>query len=249
MKKIFLYLFFAIIINLTLSPAYGVMDYLDVVIAPQEINFNLKDQYGNITGYTPQGILRQIPNLSSYNFGMKPNFDEAFVGYYDKFHYISQNGSPVQVQSGRYIITLYGITTSVIAKLGIDFGIVDIDEYSKIQNIFIVYPNSIWTYEFTIPDMPPADHSIVLTKVATPSDLIADVNTSNQLGYFTTPGIYNSLLSKAQNAKAKFDAGQTVPGKNIINALITEINAQNSKQINPDAAKVLLEDAQYILAH
>ncbi|HLE09375.1 MAG TPA: hypothetical protein VI914_07080, partial [Thermodesulfobacteriota bacterium] len=56
-----------------------------------------------------------------------------------------------------------------------------------------------------------------------------------------------SLLKKAEAAEESIERGNTRAAENELNALINEVEAQRGKHITDDAAKMLIEDAQYII--
>jgi len=86
-----------------------------------------------------------------------------------------------------------------------------------------------------------------LVRLATPPSLKQDITLSRKIGWITNDGIMKSLLKKAEAAEESIERGNTRAAENELNALINEVEAQRGKHITDDAAKMLIEDAQYII--
>ena len=68
-------------------------------------------------------------------------------------------------------------------------------------------------------------------------------------GEIDNQGIGTSLLAKLNVAQMLIDDGKTDQAQNILNAFISEVQAQSGKHITPEAADILIESAEYILSH
>jgi len=251
MKKILLTILgvflLAFIVN---TPAYAYLESVVIQTAPQSVEFHLEDPMGNISGYTSNGITLQIPAIGLYEKTSEIASGDDLLGEYEKHNTLKPQIFPANITIGKYKLVIYGTTTAINTFIYIHLNWGDnVKWYMEYLNDKLMYPNVVWTYELDVPATPSANGQITLTKVSNPTDLITDINTSNQLGYLGTPGTYQSLLAKAQDAQAKVTAGQPIPAKNVLNALINDINAQKGKQINTIAADILIEDAQYIINH
>jgi len=68
-------------------------------------------------------------------------------------------------------------------------------------------------------------------------------------GEIDNKGIVKSLLAKLNVAQNLVENGKINQAKNILNAFISEVQAQSGKHITPQAADILIESAEYILSH
>jgi 5'-nucleotidase / UDP-sugar diphosphatase len=66
-------------------------------------------------------------------------------------------------------------------------------------------------------------------------------------GQIYNNGIYTSLLKTLQQAQKALDKGQVVVAINVLNAFINEVEAQSGKGISPEAAAILIADAQWVI--
>lgn len=251
MRLVQISLSFILVLLLT-SVAFGSPRDFRAYLVPSEIEFQLIDPLGNVTGYDPstRNILNNIPH-TKYLLDAEDT-PERPPTKYEKVHLINSTliSDTVTVTPGTYKVRLFG--SAVSEKFTFIFkvyyhGLRGPRGVTELKSI--IYPNVTWTYEFAMPASPTATGEMMLTKVASSNDLITDINAANGVGHLDTPGTYQSLLAKAENAKAKLDAGQPVPAKNILNAFINEITAQKGQQIDANAADILIEDAQYIISH
>ena len=77
--------------------------------------------------------------------------------------------------------------------------------------------------------------------------LISYKHRSFALGWIDTQGIASSLDSKLDNAKTKLAAGDTTAAKNILNAFVNEVEAQNGKHLTSEAYALLKYNAEYLI--
>ena len=81
-------------------------------------------------------------------------------------------------------------------------------------------------------------------RIVTFQSAVDDINNSFNLGLIDNQGIANSLAQKMRAAQS----GANADAKGILNAFINEVNAQLSKHIAAEAANVLLQDADALIA-
>ncbi|HEY4673846.1 MAG TPA: hypothetical protein VIH03_06740 [Nitrososphaerales archaeon] len=65
-----------------------------------------------------------------------------------------------------------------------------------------------------------------------------------EMGDIDKEGVYRSLLKKAQNAVALYDAGNTRAATNTLNSLIDALEAKSGKHITEEAAEMLIHHAE-----
>jgi parallel beta-helix repeat protein len=94
-----------------------------------------------------------------------------------------------------------------------------------------------------------APDTVEITVVASVTGLAALVEQMFDEGWIDDPDIRDSLLDKINAATNKINQGKTKPAENILNAFINHINAQTGKHISPEAAEILIADAEDIIAN
>lgn len=88
----------------------------------------------------------------------------------------------------------------------------------------------------------------VLEKVVFDTTLRQDLELCYKIGWINNKGIYNSLLKKVENAESAHQRGQNKAARNILNAFINEVKAQQGKKIDDYAAeKILIYDAEALI--
>ncbi len=95
-----------------------------------------------------------------------------------------------------------------------------------------------------------ADQTVVFTVTATISGLIDLKHRLYAEGSIYGPGaagIVQSLDAKLEAAQHNVDAGLLQAAINNLQAFIHEVEAQTSKHVTPDAAALMIEDAQRII--
>jgi 5'-nucleotidase/UDP-sugar diphosphatase len=88
----------------------------------------------------------------------------------------------------------------------------------------------------------------LITIPPTLQSTVADLNRFYEDGQIDNQGIFNSLLQKLEGAQAALDRGQTKAAINKLEAFINEVKAQSERHIAPDAAFILIMDAEWIIA-
>jgi hypothetical protein len=77
--------------------------------------------------------------------------------------------------------------------------------------------------------------------------LISLLHDSRQQGWITGDGAHKSLLAKLSNAKRKLEAGQNHVAKNMLNALLNEVQATSCQQFSCPGNKPLTSEAYALL--
>lgn len=90
--------------------------------------------------------------------------------------------------------------------------------------------------------------SVTFTIVVTADSIIQDVNQFYGAGQITQDEAH-SLLAKLQSARKARAAGDCASAATIYQSFISEVQAQSGKHIDPAAAAILVQDAQYLIAH
>ena len=89
---------------------------------------------------------------------------------------------------------------------------------------------------------------VTFNVIATVGSLQDLVNMFFESGYFYSPkGMYTSLIKKLYAAERYINAGQIGDAKGILGAFINHLEAQSGKHVDPDAANILITDAQYVI--
>jgi len=81
---------------------------------------------------------------------------------------------------------------------------------------------------------------------ATIASLAEHVEHAAMMGHISNVGVANSLLAKLAAAQAALDRGQTATAVNILNALISELEAQAGKQVLEPHAGCLTHHAHQV---
>lgn len=233
-------------------------------IAPKDIEYHMVNPSGLITGYTPNGILNQNPEVDSY-MQHAITAIEGPQNPYDEWHTINQDGYPAYISPGKYNLVIYGAKVPIQTKIGIYFwwlnqGIKGPD-YTAIH---LIYPNVVWTYEFEVTQNIPTYTQIPLIKLSTPADLIKDLTIAGQLGYIGNPHFVSDIIEnineiEKERAKPveKDDDHKLTPAqkaKKEYTELLSEITEKYNKPesdeyVKKEAYDVLKEDLDYIINH
>jgi hypothetical protein len=89
--------------------------------------------------------------------------------------------------------------------------------------------------------------SVPFTVVATIDSLIASVNVFAGQKKIDDSSTVNSLLTKLNDAKQAAQRGNKAAAINKLQEFIDLVRAQDGKHITPDAAQILVADAQYVI--
>ena len=91
--------------------------------------------------------------------------------------------------------------------------------------------------------------TVTFTIVVTPESIKGDVKQFFDDGKIKNSGLENALLASLDAAAARRAAGDCAGAANIYQAFINQVTAQSGKGIDPDAAAIMISDAQYLIAH
>jgi hypothetical protein len=94
-----------------------------------------------------------------------------------------------------------------------------------------------------------ASKSVTFTIVVTPDSIVQDVNQFFAAGAMTGQGREASLLAKLEAARSAWNSGNCTAADNLYQAFINELQAQSGKSVDASAALIMIQDAQYLIAH
>jgi hypothetical protein len=94
-----------------------------------------------------------------------------------------------------------------------------------------------------------SSNSATFHVTATASSLMKSVQRFYDEGKIDNEGIYNALMQKLLAVDAADRRGRQNAAANVLEAFINSVMAQSGKHIDPAAAELLIEDAQWILDH
>jgi Putative Ig domain/FIMAH domain/Peptidase_C39 like family len=87
-----------------------------------------------------------------------------------------------------------------------------------------------------------------VTRFATFGSTLADIANSLALGLIDNEGIANALSSTIQAASSAASGGQNQAARNILNAFLSQVNAQTGQHITGAAPQILSEDADSLVS-
>jgi hypothetical protein len=92
-----------------------------------------------------------------------------------------------------------------------------------------------------------ASHPVSFRVIANVGSLIAAVNVFVGDGRIDDSNTPNGLLAKLNDAQDAIDKGKNNVGINKLREFIDQVNGRTGRSIAPDAAQVLVTDAQYVI--
>ena len=95
----------------------------------------------------------------------------------------------------------------------------------------------------------PATQSVTFSIVVTDASLADDIRQFLAAGSVRLPNGAQSLLGKLASAAKARAKGDCANAATIYQSFIDEVQSQTGKKIDPDAAQILIADAQYLIAH
>ncbi len=200
--------------------------------ASLQIHLLLIDPYGNKTGLDPSTNIEvdQIPDSGHDTEDLPGLLPTSIIVV----------GRP---KSGTYNLNVIGVA---LAEYTVEFSLTGSSGNTHVSVLKGITDNEvISTYIITYD--PASGVTPRVERVVTIEDAKKDVNIAFDLGLIDNPGIKQSLLSKLDAIEKATNEGQKPTAINQLNTFINEVNAQKGKHIKDDAAKILLEDAQYIM--
>lgn len=102
-------------------------------------------------------------------------------------------------------------------------------------------------FEFTYTSDPAQPASTAIMRLSSPASLKQDIQVSRKLQLIDNDGIMKSLLAKADAIDAAISRGNKTAAKNQLDAFLGEVAAQKGKHLTDEAAKILTEDAEYLI--
>ncbi len=116
--------------------------------------------------------------------------------------------------------------------------------YNVITSYVDSMQNAVNYHGWTIgPTAPPLDSS-ASSWIDT---LISYKHQALSLGWIDNQGVASSLDSKLDNARNRLVAGDTAAARNILNAFVNEVEAQNGKHLTSEAYALLKYNAEYLI--
>jgi hypothetical protein len=92
-----------------------------------------------------------------------------------------------------------------------------------------------------------ASHPVNFRVIATVGSLITTVNVFVADGRINDSNTANGLLAKLNDAQDAIDRGKNTVGVNKLREFIDQVNGRAGRSIAPDAAQLLVTDAQYVI--
>lgn len=99
-------------------------------------------------------------------------------------------------------------------------------------------------YGWTVGPTAPPENFIASSFIDT---LVSYKHQALSLGWIDNQGVANSLDSKLENARSKLDAGDSTAARNLLDAFLNEVEAQNGKHLTNEAYVVLKYNAKYLI--
>jgi hypothetical protein len=117
------------------------------------------------------------------------------------------------------------------------------------QNINLLTELSVGTHIFSIQSKDNVENSgtksVAFEIIVTAESIMDDVDQFLASGMIKNSGLANSLRAKLETASEQ-DCGAAI---NIYEAFIEELQSQSGKGIDDGAAQIMIDDAQYLIAH
>jgi hypothetical protein len=93
-----------------------------------------------------------------------------------------------------------------------------------------------------------SSQTVAFNIIATCGSISAAIDYFLQSGAIDNAGIAHSLQASLDAAQVKMDQGNVNAAQNLLQAFINHVEAQRGKHITPEAAGILIADAQYVIA-
>lgn len=259
MKTIHIMILLAfLMINIIIQNAYA--DTIEIKVSPIEIEFYLEDTQGRKTGITSNDFLQQIPYADQYGADSEAGVENP--GPYQKWNRLYTSDSGAYIPSGKYKLVINGNNINKETQV-----LMRIDAYMNNNSIMAapgdyIFPGRVNTYEFDLPgQISPTTGQLIVTKVSTPNDLIADINALAKANYIGNAKFVAELIKdiqeiEAERAKGKIDDGMTPAqkAKKEYQEFLKELNEKNIKPEKDEyvdglAIWILQRDLDYIIGH
>jgi len=148
---------------------------------------------------------------------------------------------------GGFTLTSYGPPgiREILIHPGVDLDRLPPEYYENVAKTKALNEKVKWTGKTVGPKAPP--------KVFVPLDfldnLISLKHQALTLGWIDNEGVENSLDVKLENARKKIEGGDIKTAKNILNAFLNEVKAQNGKHLSSEAYALLYFNGWYLIDH
>ena len=109
------------------------------------------------------------------------------------------------------------------------------------------YPQMFYYYNDSTHQSTPVNVTTIMPVVNLLDTLVSLKHQAVANGWIDNQGVANSLDSKLDNAKSKLEAGDTTAAKNMLNAFVNEVEAQNGKHLTSEAYALLKYNAEYLI--
>ncbi len=232
----FLVVLIVMVFSLTTNRSFASNEDLSrlTIMVDAEVETLLIDPQGNQKGFDPStnSYVSQIPNAGRW------------VDEIPGIPPVRMTGVERPI-TGTYILKIIGLDQRTYGG-----GILTRDSSGTAHELSFIGLTStglISTYTITYDPTPGVKPTVV--RVATIQSTRQDVTLSYNVGWITNAGIVKSLLAKLDAAESSINRGQKKTAANQLNAFINEVKAQTTFHIKPECAKMLIEDAEYILGH
>jgi hypothetical protein len=118
----------------------------------------------------------------------------------------------------------------------------------QVIKLYLYVPGTTHTLDVTAMDKAynSASASVTFTVETSIQSLMSVVTSLYNDGKITSATVYKGLMDKLQAAVKSKSPATTV---NLLKAFISQVKAQSGKAITPDAAQLLIANAQWLLAH
>jgi len=121
------------------------------------------------------------------------------------------------------------------------------------QSIDLLTELSLGSHTFSIDAVDNVAHaaskSVTFTIIVTPDSIVQDVNQFFAAGAIKGQGTEASLLAKLEAARSAWNSGNCTAADNLYQAFINELQAQSGKSVDATAALIMIQDAEYLMAH
>lgn len=197
---------------------------------------------GERTGADSQSntILREIPGSAFARDALTDDeTGESVPGFTSIINVFAPVGGTYGV---RVFGTSYGVTSLMIRTFSADGA-----SQPPLEILVVTAPGSVSTLELAY--NPESTGTATVRRSATFASALTDVDALLRSGHITNAGVANSLSQKLSRAQASESRGATGAAAGTLNALLSEINAQRGVHLSNTAGTILIEDAQFLLAH
>lgn len=223
------------------------------------VYYRITDPKGRRTGYDPisRQTIEEFPAAFDFSLKIKDEISEKYHGSAD----LNLIPGIYSMEVIGAALTLYTVDISIMRRIagagpeGFDFKTLKLtpEQIATIKARFthfifdgVIDKGLTSKFQFTYTSDPKKPAGTA-TRIASPSSLRQDITLSRKIGWIGSDGIMNSLLKKVDAFEASIAKGNKKAAENQLNALINEVEAQRGKHISANAAKMLIEDAQYLI--